>query len=338
MITGQVRFYHDQIPDDTQRAFYDAAEQALLAGAANFRFAQGRALTNEQCQRLVLYMYGDHPECIDFNPFTNRIERNMFGGALTYNLFYHSPKDRAAARRAELENAIARTIRECFPRGWKDLSEIRREKEIFSWLVRNVTYDYDAFNNPLGPSQTDAWSAYGALVQKKAVCQGIACAFKLLCDQVELASIVVIGDANGRHAWNIVRIERRFFHIDCTWLLRSGLNYDEPYARYRYFNLPDWALKEARTPEMEYLPKCTSLRFNPFFMRGMCANDLRELERTLDRQLAEKNTRLAALCVKFKPEMDDLSRIFNALSRKYGKQMQYYRDVLGYFVGARVTG
>lgn len=90
----------------------------------------------------------------------------------------------------------------------------------------------------------------------KAVCQGIACAFKLLCDQVDIPSLVVIGTiaANQeRHAWNIVRIDGQFYHVDCTWMLRNSINQQIPFARYQYFNVPDQMMIENRAMEMCYL-------------------------------------------------------------------------------------
>lgn len=156
---------------------------------------------------------------------------------------------------------------------------------IFDRLTSQVVYDFDSLSKSDLPD-VDAWSAYGALVQKKAICHGISCAFKLLCDQVDIPCIVILGDASGRHAWNLVRIQCRFSHVDCTWLLRSSIDMTIPYARYRYFNVPDWVIKRTRTVEVPYLPKCTSLRFNPFHMQGLCASTCEDVMQSIDESAA----------------------------------------------------
>ena len=64
---------------------------------------------------------------------------------------------------------------------------------------------------------------YGALVNKEAVCEGYAKAFKYLMDQIGVESIVVIGvaqDSNGdtqNHAWNYINFNNVWYAIDVTW-------------------------------------------------------------------------------------------------------------------------
>ncbi|MBR4081836.1 MAG: hypothetical protein IKK21_08645 [Clostridia bacterium] len=130
-----------------------------------------------------------------------------------------------------------------------------------AYIADHVSYDHEVWkqvkrDQKWATQNSDAWSAYGALVKGKAVCQGIACAFKLLCDQVDIPSLVVIGTiaANQeRHAWNIVRIDGQFYHVDCTWMLRNSINQQIPFARYQYFNVPDQMMIENRAMEMCYL-------------------------------------------------------------------------------------
>ena len=73
---------------------------------------------------------------------------------------------------------------------------------------------------------------------REAVCAGTACAFKLLCNRVGLPSIVVLGKIPaGRHAWNLVRVNGKLYHVDCTW--------DDPGSgggaeHHGYFGVSDW--------------------------------------------------------------------------------------------------
>jgi hypothetical protein len=73
------------------------------------------------------------------------------------------------------------------------------------------------------------------------VCEGIAKAVKILCDALKLPCIVVISENNPeknikyRHAWNIIKIEGKWYHLDATF--DNSLGKGE--VRYDYFNLDD---------------------------------------------------------------------------------------------------
>lgn len=56
-------------------------------------------------------------------------------------------------------------------------------------------------------------TAYGALVNKEAVCEGYAKAYKLLMDAMGIPCDVVI---NEEHAWNVVCLEGKWYLVDVT--------------------------------------------------------------------------------------------------------------------------
>ena len=68
-------------------------------------------------------------------------------------------------------------------------------------------------------------TAYQALTEQTADSQGIACAFKAICDRMGIECLVV----NGRmdklaHFWNIVKIKDSYYHMDLTFLDTVGGN------------------------------------------------------------------------------------------------------------------
>lgn len=56
-------------------------------------------------------------------------------------------------------------------------------------------------------------TAYGALVNKEAVCEGYAKAYKLLLNAMGIECDVVI---NAEHAWNVVQLEGKWYLVDVT--------------------------------------------------------------------------------------------------------------------------
>ncbi len=82
-------------------------------------------------------------------------------------------------------------------------------------------HDYLTATTVYGFAQ-EPYSAYGALVEHMAVCQGYAYAYKLCMDLMGIPCITVGGTAdNGEevlsHAWNMIRLENQWYHVDTTW-------------------------------------------------------------------------------------------------------------------------
>lgn len=84
---------------------------------------------------------------------------------------------------------------------------------LHDYLVRNCVYDRSAADEVISPSRT----AYGALANGKAVCQGYSLAYKLLLRRAGVPAVYV-GSDSMRHAWNMVQMENNgWYHVDVTW-------------------------------------------------------------------------------------------------------------------------
>lgn len=138
------------------------------------------------------------------------------------------------------ENAEAIALKEACTKVLKKLSSemttYKKEKIIHDYLVRHVAYGY-----PEGVESEDstAYTAYGALVEGKAVCNGYAQAMKLLCDLSGVECELITGRADGEnHAWNLIRLDdEAWYHVDVTW---DDPEPDDPERLlYSYFNLDD---------------------------------------------------------------------------------------------------
>ena len=142
------------------------------------------------------------------------------------------------------------------------MSEYDREKRLHDRVAEKVVYD---------GSNTHAHSAYGALVQGKAVCEGYAKAFQVVLRRAGIQSFLITGSSvnpsTGKsegHAWNAVRIDGKYYHVDVTWD-DQGEN-----IFYAYFNKSTAAIREDHTiDEPAYaLPACTSEAADYFVVNG----------------------------------------------------------------------
>lgn len=90
-------------------------------------------------------------------------------------------------------------------------------RALHDFLVRTCQYDIDTANRAdIRDGASDPFTAYGALIDGKAVCAGYARAYVMLCRSAGLDAIY-IGDAEMNHSWNAVRLDGETYFIDCTF-------------------------------------------------------------------------------------------------------------------------
>ena len=83
------------------------------------------------------------------------------------------------------------------------------------YLTSTVAYAYeDYFNGTI--SANHGYDMYGALVKHSCVCQGYAETMFYLLREAGL-SCAIASSGNINHAWNIVKIHGKWYHIDATW-------------------------------------------------------------------------------------------------------------------------
>lgn len=134
------------------------------------------------------------------------------------------------------------------------MSEFDRELELHDRLAQMVSYHLDA---------THVHDSYGAIIDGRAVCEGYARAFQYLLYKVGIQAITVSGEANGAHAWNLVRIDGEYYYTDLTW------DDHGEYIYHAYFNqtLQDMQIDHKVDSKIS-LPQCTSLKANYYYASG----------------------------------------------------------------------
>ena len=118
-------------------------------------------------------------------------------------------------------------------------------KEITKWFVENVSYYIDnEFNQ----------NAASALYFKRAQCSGYSKGFKLLMDTFNIPCVVVEGTMNNSgnisHAWNLVKLENNWYHIDITNIVPYKSAEDSP-----YYLVSDNAIKKTHAWHIN-IPTC----------------------------------------------------------------------------------
>jgi len=124
-------------------------------------------------------------------------------------------------------------------------SEYEKINVIYDYICKNITYDYEHLEDE---SYKLKATAYAALINKTAVCQGYANLFYRLTKEVGIDARIMKGNAvtvatsePGPHAWNIVKVDGKYYLLDATWdagkdeydyFLKGSSDFDEADDRY----------------------------------------------------------------------------------------------------------
>lgn len=138
---------------------------------------------------------------------------------------YNVTKSQRDVMRAKLDKKVSEILK--LSENLKDEYEI--ERFFNDYICDNVEY------KETGELVS---TAYGALINKKAHCEGYSRAFKMLCNKVGIECDLVCGVSFGEgHMWNVVNINGTHSNVDVTWNDRKELK------SYIYFNITDEQIK-----------------------------------------------------------------------------------------------
>lgn len=123
-----------------------------------------------------------------------------------------------AKQRAQVKNAVAKFVNTKIKPGMTSYEKVRVAHD---YIVKKCKYakrwDRNAAN-----------SAWGSLVYGEAQCSGYARGFKALCDGMGVKCYYVHANnkaENPEHQWNIVKVGKRYYHIDVQANDSAGFDY-----------------------------------------------------------------------------------------------------------------
>lgn len=231
---------------------------------------EGDEISEERLRHALNAFLFDNPQVFWLN--------NVFGyvhsdGYTIVECYTDISADECTAMIAEFTEKIDELLSDITP----GMSAYSREKLIHDRLLSGCTYAEDI------ESFSDGWSyfsAYGAVVEGRAVCEGYAKAFQLLMTRAGLECCTIRGTAEDvPHMWNLVYLEGDWYHVDPTW------DDTDDFINYEYFNADDetilrnHVIAEAMTGSEEtdaketelrnfFVPECPSKVMNYYYTEG----------------------------------------------------------------------
>ena len=138
-----------------------------------------------------------------------------------------------SAQEKKVSDVITAFIKSINP---ANLSDYQKALKVHNFICSKAKYDTNAENDIA--NYPTAFTAYGALVEGKAVCQGYASAFYRICKELGLNVRFVSSSATkGKHAWNMLELDEKYYFVDCTW---DDINSDEKSGNPRQYFLKSY--------------------------------------------------------------------------------------------------
>ena len=194
---------------------YDHIVREIRAGNPNI---QCPGVTQDEMGEASMAVYEDHAELFYMGHAWSYGQVPGFmsvTGILRLSFCY----DTATIR--QRESQIARVKQDIDYMARRTRSDREKVLMVAEYIVRNTVYAIDPVFNQ---------DASAPLCAGIAQCSGYSRAMKLLLDHLGIPCIYVAGEGNGGsgygpHAWNMVKVDNTYYHLDVTFM--DGSNPDE---------------------------------------------------------------------------------------------------------------
>ncbi len=258
--------------NDDEKAIYDTVLEAIN----NFAFEVSdfnTSITNEQAQKICDYIQRDHPEIFWFRHGATYYFDKTTGIVNRIELKYCMTQDEAKKRQEKIDVAIKSFLTSITD----SMSDYEVTLHIYENIIKLVDYDTIGLERQKKTSVSaevpdDLRSIYGVFVNKKAVCAGYAKAMQYL---LNLCGIECTYVTSATHAWNLIKLEGDYYHLDVTWGDGSDTKKDKSQidaVSYDCFCITtaELARLELHTPEAGFpLPECTATKCNYHRRHGL---------------------------------------------------------------------
>ena len=269
---GSLNRYAYSLLNNDEKTVYDTVLEAINAFSTEISNLNA-SVTDTQVQIIVDYIQRDHPEIFWFQHgatyyfdtathIVNRIE-----------LKYCMTQDEAQKRQEKIDAATKSFLTSVTD----TMSDYEATLHIYENIIKLVDYDTIGLERQKRTTVTaevpdDLRSIYGVFVNKKAVCAGYAKAMQYLLNLCGIECTYVTSDT---HAWNLIKLEGDYYHMDVTWGDGSDTKKDKAQTdTINYdcfcFTTAELARLESHTPESSFpLPECTATKCNYHRRHGL---------------------------------------------------------------------
>lgn len=265
-----------------------------------------KVFDDKQLSEAIAAYRNDHPEVF-------WLEGN-FKCTIMYNNTYLYLQYKAQADELdEMKSKFNAVLDKAVADAPKNSSQYELELYANDYIVNNCEYDYDSLESEtILKNENDA---YGVFVDKKAVCEGYARAFQLLCNRLGIDCVNITGYGDDMlHQWNCALIDGEWYYVDVTW---NDESQECDFPSYNYFNTEPEAFEKHHTD----FPLYKDVSYDEYSQDSFCYNLF------VPECTAEKYCYYSYSCVTFH-DYGDADKISDDIAKASSKGEEYYRFVI----------
>jgi hypothetical protein len=219
--------------------------------------------------------------------------------------------------------------------GLRTMTDFQKEVFVHDFVINNVEYDQTCGD---GGKRIQPYTVYGALVEHKAVCEGIAKTVKLLLNLLDVKCIVVSGKYDGHgHAWNIVKIDDWSYNLDVT--MDMGRVIHKGKMRYNYFNFRTADILNYVVDNAHMVPECVAIHNNYIVKAAGFVSNYERLKIYIEKGLLKRKSCLYFKVnrnvddefkkISFEQFQKEVDRAYCETARKLGISTRRFIDTTG---------
>ena len=149
-------------------------------------------------------------------------KKGMYYLTLTYQITYYTTAAQEQQVDAKVEQLLAQW-------DWEEMSDYDKIRTVYNWICNHVVYDDEHLSDD---KYFLKHTAYAALEHGTSVCQGYVLVLYRLFLEMGIDNRIIFGTSqNQDHAWNIVKLNGKYYDLDATW---DAIRHQDGSA-YRYF-------------------------------------------------------------------------------------------------------
>lgn len=238
----------NQSPEYTHEETYDLIKSALINLDDEVKLSTN--LTSDEIFDIRDRVISDNPEI-----FYLDYENSKYWSNGVLDCRYIDSKENIMEKKQKIESKANYIISKIIK---PEMNEFEKELAIHDFLVLNTRYDVKNYENNTIP--TSSYNIDGVLLNGVAVCEGYAQTFKMLLEKVGIESIVV-SEPRINHAWNMVKIDGEYYHVDVTW--NDPIPDRQGRVLHTFFNVSDRRMLQGKHIwDQEKYPACTSEKYS----------------------------------------------------------------------------
>lgn len=151
-----------------------------------------------------------------FSPYLGmNMKINAYYSTQNYNYVYLGLNNQMSLQ--ETKNYFAQVdekVNEILSVVSDDMTDLEKALAIHDYFVYSAEYDYDNYLNNTIPSES--YSSAGLFMKGTGVCNAYAYGYQYIMTKLGIECYVTSSDSMN-HAWNIIKLNNKYYHVDCTW-------------------------------------------------------------------------------------------------------------------------